>query len=503
MRIDFRYLSYRNSTLFTTLFSLCFFVHAQELKDTIIDSDFQYASSLELIDDNQKILFLAGSISRKFGEIDLSNNQVSCCSQPETRKANKKVKFLGRITLAGSPESIFWYWDKAQKKISVYTASFVDDTAPLNILFEHAVSTKPKSLFFNKSPAGNYFVIGFFANSQLHAYLVNEALIVEKKLVYTISNKHKRMTVMRSFLSDDGTLYLAQLNKIEKRKASLHLIRWELKSNIFNSASYVNQKRNGYKFKRLTADFTISVSKNESTIALVGTMSPKTKSPNKFKSQVSDKVYGLVKGFNCVFFDKQLKIVAMRDTTMNDLLLSKIVGYNKVIDPFYEDKYHPPIGTFTLRHVSFDSNNDLVAVFEDTPTDQDYYYGNLAFFRYANNAIELTTIPKVSMQPAQIKTQSDSLLIQYVLDTRDNEIINPDKNHKLGYYRSFRDTYQTEYAFINDMFHQSKVINQKIINLDILSEEVMGYTYDMSNDLLYLFVGKNGYKNNKLLMLRN
>jgi hypothetical protein len=137
------------------------------------------------------------------------------------------------------------------------------------------------------------------------------------------------------------------------------------------------------------------------------------------------------------------------------------------------------------------------------PVDENYYYGNLVCLRYTSKQTEITTIPKISMQPAQIKTQSDTLLIQYVLDTRENEIINPDKNHKLGYYNSFRDTYQTDYAFINDMFHQNKVINQKIINLDILSEEVMVYTYDMSNDLLYLFVGKNGYKNNKLLMLLN
>jgi hypothetical protein len=342
---------------------------SQEIKDTIIDSDFQYASSLELFDEKSKILFLAGSISRKYGQIDLGNNQVSCCSQPEIRKISntEKVKFLGRITLAGSPESVFWYWDKAQKKISVYTASFVDDTAPLNILFEHAVSTKPKSLIFNSSPSGNHFVIGFFANSQLHAYLVNDELTVEKKLEHTVASKYTRTTVMRSFLSDNGTLYLAQLNKIEKRKASLHLIRWELKSNIFHSTNYVNNKRDGYNFKRLTADFTISVSKNDSTIALVGTMSPKTKSPDKFRSQVSDQVYGLVKGFNCVFFDNQLKLVDMRDTTMTDLLLSKILGYNKFIAPLYPYNYITPIGTFTLRHVSFDSNNALVAVYEDTP----------------------------------------------------------------------------------------------------------------------------------------
>ena len=469
---------------------------AQIFSDTVLSEHFQYTAALAYESNTHDLLFLAGSNSRKYGVVDLAKKQVYCCFKPETRNlANKNTAALiGTIDLHGTVQAFYWFWDKEQQIVSIYTSPFRTDSAELVTIIQQPLAAKPASFFLNTSPNGNYIVIGFLSPKGIQAYLLNEKLEVEKKGEQIVTNFYQNKSTLSTVLNDRGVFYLAQLNNIGKRKATLRLIRWALKTNNFSSKMYANQKRDGYNFRRITDDFQIVVSPDDAHVALVSSLPQLSTNATYLK--------GLTMGFGCLYFNRQLKMVDMRDTVMNDILFYKTLGFNKETDPIYDMQYKLPIGSFKLRNVAFSADNKLVAVYEDTPTKPEYYYGNLVCITYTADTTVVYAIPKISKQAAQLTWQNDSLHIDYILDTREDEIINPDKNHRLRYYKSFNNTYKTDYAFITDCFYDGTLNNIAKMPLKALNEEVMAYTLYRASATLYIVIGEAGYKNNKLIVIR-
>jgi len=452
---------------------------------------FAYASTLSLYNNENDLLFLAGSVSRTYGKIGLADLTLFCCTKAENdlKIDNLTYTYINHLPVADSIVSVFYAFSKTQKTLNLIAKSFISETTRHRQLHQLTNIEKPLHIFIQPTANNKAFVIGILEKAKLHVIWVSPALAIKGHFTKELTKEVQNIDRLESYLDTNGIFCLAigqHLKKPKKKKITLMRL-------VLTNGNFATQTVDDIKI--ISDDFKITANHSGNKIALAGTM------PDYGIDAFGLKYFPL--GFYCLEFNRQLKLESHKNVPMTEDVIKKVIGERKAPDLPSLSTYRTPIGNFTTKTLKYTEADDLVVVYEDTPSKSEYHYGNIAIISFGSDNTEtISTIPRISKLAGNFSWQQDTLFVDYVLDIKP-DFLETDKNNRLSFYPMEKKAQKAfTYGFIREAYYDGALNIKAKQNLESFNALVLGFTYSKLHSTLYFLLDQGAYKDNELIIIK-